>query len=217
MTCVSMARLVLGLGLGLTVCALAPDSMAASKLCGPIQNSFGPFDYTLAANAVSLATVEPYHFTDEVEQGVRGATGPLGGDLDYTLRAFPNHARALATMGRIGVRDKVMQVPGAKYPVECYFVRALEFVPDDAAVHAAYGSYLMALGKLQPALERLRQAVLLAPDNATYNYNLGLLYFRLKDYDHANDHAARAYTAGFPLPGLRQLLTTAGQWRAPVP
>lgn len=196
---------------------LAPDSAAASKLCGNIQNSFGPFDYTQAANAVSLATVEPYHFTDEVEQGVRGATGPLGGDLDYTLRAFPNHARALAAMGRIGVRDKVMQVSGAKYPVECYFVRALEFRPDDPAVHAAYGSYLMALGKLQPALERLRQAVLLAPDNPTYNYNLGLLYFRLQDYEHANDHAARAYATGFPLPGLRQLLTTAGKWRPPAP
>jgi tetratricopeptide (TPR) repeat protein len=202
--------------LGATICA-TPTVTAKPSACGSLQNSFGPFDYALAANAVSLASVEPYHFTENVEQGITGATGPVGGDLDYTLRAFPNHPRALAAMGRIGVRDKRTQISGAKYPVECYFVRALEFAPNDAAVHAAYGSYLLALGRNAEALARMQQSVQLAPEQPTYNYNLGLAYLRLEQYDKANLHAHVAYAHGFPLPGLRLMLSAAGRWRDPPP
>ena len=99
----------------------APSQAAPKKLCGQIANSFGPFDYNDPGNVQNIAMVEPHHFPEEVELGIRGATGPLGSDIDYTLRAIPNHPRALATMARVGVRDKVTQLPGAQFPVECYF------------------------------------------------------------------------------------------------
>lgn len=196
----------------------APGCHAApKKLCGQIANSFGPFDYNDPGNAQNLSMVEPYHFPEEVELGIRGATGPLGADIDYTLRAIPNHPRALATMARVGIRDKVTQVPGAMYPVECYFVRAMEFQPGDPAVRATYATYLIALDRLDMARDQLREAVALAPLDPTYHYNLGLVYYKTKQYKEANEHAHKAYALGFPLPGLKHLLVTAGKWQDPAP
>jgi tetratricopeptide (TPR) repeat protein len=197
--------------------AAAPSHAAPKKLCGQIANSFGPFDYNDPGNVQNIAMVEPHHFPEEVELGIRGATGPLGSDIDYTLRAIPNHPRALATMARVGVRDKVTQLPGAQFPVECYFVRAMEFQPADPAVRATYATYLMALGKLEMARDQLREAVALAPEHPTYNYNLGLAYYKTKQFKEANEHAHKAYALGFPLPGLKHLLVTAGKWQEPAP
>lgn len=203
----------------LTACCLQAGlaTAAPSNLCGQLANSFGPFDYNNPANAVSLKTVEPYHFTDEVEQGVRGATGPLGGDIDYTLRAFPNHPRALATMAKVAVRENVKQLSGAKYPVECYFVRAIQFKPDDSIVRATYANYLRGLGRNDEALEQMKTAVELDPENPTLHYNLGLMYHKLKKYELANEQAQLAYKGEFPLPGLRQMLKDAGQWKEATP
>ena len=195
----------------------APSQAAPKRLCGQIANSFGPFDYNDPGNVQNIAMVEPHHFPEEVELGIRGATGPLGSDIDYTLRAIPNHPRALATMARVGVRDKVTQLPGAQFPVECYFVRAMEFQPADPAVRATYATYLMALGKLDMARDQLREAVALAPEDPTYNYNLGLVYYKTKQFKEANEYAHKAYALGFPLPGLKQLLVTAGKWQDPAP
>ena len=62
--------------------------------CGALQNAFGPFDYR-TERGYNLDVVESYHFTPPVEALIRGSSGTIGGDLDYTLRAFPNHDRAL--------------------------------------------------------------------------------------------------------------------------
>jgi len=195
----------------------ATATAAATPFCGQINNSFGPFDFNDPANAQNINMVVPYHFTEEVERGIKGSTGPLGSDLDYTLRAIPNHPRALETMGRVGIRDKVTQLPGARYPVECYFVRAMQFQPADPAVRAAYASYLLKLDKLEAARDQLREAVALAPDDPTYNYNLGLVYYKTRQYQDATAQAHRAYALGFPLPGLKQLLVSAGKWQEPAP
>ena len=53
----------------------------------------------------------------------------------------------------------------------------------------------------------------LMPGDANVAYNLGLIYVDLKDYENAREYAKRAYDGGFPLPGLRQKLVQAGQWR----
>ena len=53
----------------------------------------------------------------------------------------------------------------------------------------------------------------MSTDGHTAHYNLGLLYVRKKDYDKARASADKAYGAGFPLPGLKNKLLEAGQWR----
>ncbi|HEX5344518.1 MAG TPA: tetratricopeptide repeat protein [Duganella sp.] len=170
-------------------------------------------DYTNADDRRGLSVVENFHFTPNVERLVRGATGALGADIGYTLEHFPNHHRALASMSRLALRDKNRKPHGARYTIECYFDRALRYRPDDARVHALYGSYLLALGQTAGALEQLEEAARLEPDNATAHYNLGLLYVKTKDYDKARASAQKAYGMGFPLPGLRNQLSAAGEWR----
>ena len=57
-----------------------------------------------------------------------------------------------------------------------------------------------------------RMADELLPDDMNVQYNLGLAYFRLKDYDKALFHAQRAYARGAQLPGLERMLRNVGKW-----
>lgn len=170
-------------------------------------------DYTNADDRQGLTVVENFHFTPNVERLVRGASGALGADISYTLEHFPNHHRALSAIVRLALRDKNRQPHGARYTVECFFDRALRYRPDDARVRSLYGGYLLALGQADAALEQLQQASGLEPDNPTAHYNLGLLYFKKKNYEQARASARKAYDMGFPLPGLKNKLSAAGEWR----
>ena len=152
-----------------------------------------------------------YHFNL-----VSGATGAIGGDLDYTLRAFPNHHVALMAMAKLGEKQKTAKPPGAKYGVECYFQRAIRFRNDDEIVRILYASYLSKAGKRAEALSQLNEASQLGSDSANANYNMGLIFYELKEYDKALTYAHKAYHLGFPLPGLRDKLKKAGKWTEPA-
>ena len=191
----------------------------AANFCGELKNHFGPFDYReRAAHATDFELVEHAHFTSDVENGIKGATVTgVGADLGYTLRVIPNHHRALATLGRVAARTKSPELLHLGYPVECYFERAIRMAPTDGAVFAEYGNYMHALGKSDKALQAFTQAVRLAPDNPTINYNLGLAYFTHKDYDKSALYAHKAYELGFPLPGLKHKLAAVGKWQEQAP
>lgn len=199
-----------------SVVITASGGAHAAKFCGELKNAYGPFDYRKAFDLPQqILLVESAHFTPDVEQNIQGNSTYIGGDLDYTLRAWPNHPRALASMSRQGLIEKTVQARGAHFPVDCYFLRALEFAPDDGTVHAVYANHLFAHGKLDESLAEFKRAVELEPQNATINYNAGLAYLRVKDYDKALAHAQKAYALGFPLPGLKNKLIEAGKWVEP--
>jgi len=170
-------------------------------------------DYTDPTDRAGLAVVEQFHFTPAVEGLLRGASGPLGGDIGYTLDHFPNHHRALAAMMKLALRDKNRKPHGARYTIDCYFERATRFRPADARVRTLYGSYLLAVGQPDAAVDQLERAATLEPSNPTAHYNLGLLYVQKKQYDKARASAHKAYGMGFPLPGLKNKLVAAGQWQ----
>lgn len=195
--------------------ALGADRAHAFEECGDLANAYGPFDYRTSRD--KLAVVETYHFTQDVEALRSGATGQIGSDLDYTLRASPNHPRALIAMANLGRKLNTDRPPGAKYPVPCYFERAIRFANDDPMVRLVYGTYLARVGKRKMAVEQLESALRLDQDNANVHYNLGLVYLDLKDYPKAREHAQRAYELGFSLPGLRKRLEAAGQWTTTQP
>jgi tetratricopeptide (TPR) repeat protein len=187
---------------------VAPLGALAKNYCGELNNHYGPFDYRKGR----FDLVEKAHFTEEVEKLIKGSTGPLGGDLDYTLRAIPNHVRALASLAKLELRKKGEPIQGLKWSVECYFDRAMRFQPDDAGVRTVYGGYLYKLGRTNEAVEQLTEAVKLDPENGTAHHNLGLIYFQKKDYEKAKLHAKKADTLGFPLPGLKNKLIELGKW-----
>jgi tetratricopeptide (TPR) repeat protein len=202
--------------LGFILVATFSKSFAAGDCppAVPIPGQFGPFDYNNPDNkGQNLHIVETMHFTPQVEQLIRGQSGYVGGDLDYTLRAFPNHPRALNAMARLALQEKTPTPRGAHFSVECYFNRAMDFVPTDPVPYLLYGNYLAKSSREQEALEKYQQAEKIDPQNANVLYNMGLLYFNMKQYDQSLTYAKKAYAAGFPLPGLRQKLESAGQWK----
>lgn len=201
------SALVLAASLG-----VAPASWAEGGDCGnPFVNAFGPFDYR-TATPDERGIVEMHHFTEQVETLRSGISGSLGAEIDYTLRALPNHPRALMAMVRLGQRDKAIQPRGAHYTVECYIQRALQFRPDDANVRQIRGIYMSMQGKHVAAIEDFKAVVAAQPQNANAHYNLGLAYFETKDYEAARAQAKIAQDLKFPLDGLQKMLQQRGKW-----
>jgi len=194
------------------------EAFAQAEVCGelPPKSQFGPFDYRDPdpRRIKVMSEIGGTHFTPDIENLVRGKTASLGADIGFMLEHFPNHHRALASMGRLSVREKADKPRGAKYPAECYFDRAIRFRPDDATVRLLYAKFLADWGKNGKAVEQLEEAARLEPDNANVAYNLGLALFELKRYDEAAEQAKKAYAAGFPFPGLRNKLQSVGKWPA---
>lgn len=201
------------MAVGLAILSTTVAAQALPPGCGDLGNHYGPFDFRV--DKEKLGVVEHYHFTPAVESLKSGVTGQIGDDLDYTLRAFPNHHRALMAMIRLGQRDGVAKPRGARYTVACYVARAEAFKPDDGMVKMLAGVFLLQNGHDAEAAEKLEAAAKLEGGNANLHYNLGLAYFRLKKFDSALEHAHKAYALGFQLPGLRSMLERAGQWREP--
>jgi len=206
-----IARMLAALALS---CASAAIAQPAASACGSLANAFGPYDYRVERGQ-QLHLVESAHFTPPVEALIGGNSGYLGGDLDYTLRAFPNHHRALVSMMRYGERTKSPQPPNVRYPIECYFVRAIRFQPDDSIVRMLYATFLQKQGREKEANAQLQQASVDAKDDAFTHYNIGLVYLDGKNYDEALRQAHRAYALGFPRMELKTRLQQAGHWREP--
>jgi Tfp pilus assembly protein PilF len=216
---VTLARFIVGLmrtaiGVLIWTIALVPASaqQAPVSLCNlDLKNHFGPFDYRIAT-PFQRKIVEDNHFTLQVESLTRGMTGTVGGDIDYTLKVFPNHPRALLAMSKLARREGREKPAGSSYTVECWFERAIAFQPEDAYVRLAYGVELLRNGHARSAIEQLETADKLGGNDANVYYNLGLAYFDLGDYEASMTNARRAYALGFPLPGLRDKLQRVGKW-----
>lgn len=196
-------------------CFAASSRALELDACGDLSNAYGPYDYRTATEA-QKHLVEKTHFPTHVEHLQRRATGSFGGDIDYTLRAFPNNPRALLAMMKLGAKERALRPQGARWPVECYFDRAVRFAPDDPAVRTVYGLYLISTGQRQAAereLETAREALKKLGGDRNLSYNLGLAYFNLGNYDAALEQAKTAYALGFPLPGLREKLKRVGKWQ----
>lgn len=187
--------------------------------CGDLENGYGPFDYRVATRE-SKGLVEGAHFSRDVEnlkgyKAIRlgGLRGDPGGDIDYTLRAFPNHPRALWAMVRLSEKEKKEQPKGANWIVECYFDRAVRFRPDDLNVRVIYANFLIKRKRTAEAAAQLDLADKAGDaESANFYYNLGLALADVQRWERARVRANQAYELGFPLPGLKDKLIKAGQW-----
>lgn len=92
-------------------------------------------------------------------------------------------------------------------------MRAVQFKPDDTIARLIYATFLGKNARVPEAMQQLEQANTLAKDNAFTHYNIGLVYFDLKQYDKSLAQAHTAYGLGFPQPGLRDQLKAAGKWK----
>lgn len=203
-----------------------PGNTLNGAPCYGTKQGFGPFDYTNKRNWTErrLFVVERDHFPPESENLTgRGAvvksTDPekgLAADFDYTLKAFPNHHRALWSMVRLFLQnrnnytkeERIFQEKKRQPPTrpECYLQRAMAFAPEDPVPAYIYAIYLHKAGRLNDSLARYEEVEKRMPRNAEVTYNIGLLYFDLKQYEKAELYAQRAKELGFPLSGLMKKL-----------
>ena len=194
---------------------------------------FGPFDYYDTKNTPrnALPLVESGHFGSKTFELARlGDWCFYWGDLDYTLRAFPNHPRALVAMAEYletrqacetkrssssSPEDLAAEIEKGlwrEHNADFYFQKAIEFRPQYAATHVLYGKYLRKAGRRDDALEQFADAEKLEPQSADAQYYLGLIYLDKGDNAKAKQHAERAYRLGQQQTELKERLVKAGLW-----
>lgn len=209
-----MRTLLLSLMLASPMLAVA---QVDAEMCGPvyIPGDFGPYDYR--TDKYFLPVVERAHFTTDVELLLRGhSTARPGGDIHYTLSKFPNHHRALLSMMKLGQKLNTETPPDVKYPVECYFERALRFKRNDTVARLLYVQYLIDKKRRDEALAQVHEAARFAGGSALTHFNIGLSFFELKAYDAALKHAHEALKIGYNNQDLVNKLKAVGEWREPV-
>jgi hypothetical protein len=196
-------------------------SFADIEGCGSPERKdggYGPYDYTDPSDYRNkLPIVDQFHFTPRVEHlmgGVKEESSSPGGDLSYTLMAFPNHHRALSSMMRLSMKENRPKPYGSNYSIECWLDRAIRWRPKDGMVRMIYGNYLASprIKRFKEAIPQYEIAEQLLKNNSNLHYNMGLLYFNLKNYAKAREYAKKAYAGGFPLSGLKDMLVKAGKW-----
>lgn len=126
----------------------------------------------------------------------------------FILNYFPNHPWALFHLSQICDAWK-----DPRCDPEPYFENAIAVNPKAANTYIVKGIYLLRLKKVLDAIDNLKRAVELDANSSNAHYNLALAYFDAKQFDLSNQHAQLAYRLGAPLPGLRERLKKAGQWR----
>lgn len=218
---------------GAVIAILFSSYAQAFSPCGSLENAdhIGPWDYFDPINQIptsgvpqgNLRLVEGSHLSHKMNSLSRGHSGSgiIGFmiDVDYTLRKFPNHPRALDMISRFHIRNNgVLPQHKAwaaewKRTVDCYFDRALRFSFNNPVIHMIYGVHHHRLKKYKDAVSEYKIAEQLSEKNSIeLNYYLGLSYVELKEYDLASEYAIKAYSEGYPLPGLREMLKKVNKW-----
>jgi tetratricopeptide (TPR) repeat protein len=175
------------------------------------------YDYLYRQNfAPTLSLVEENHFTRGVENLSKGKSSTPMGDIDFVLRIFPNHHRALRSAVEFSLKHKRYPASEHGLPAECYLSRAMKFSPSDPVPPSLLGYYMHRKGKLKQALKANEVAMRLSPSDVMTRYNTGLLLVELKRYDEARAIAEPLYDAGLDLPGLKNKLIRAGAWEQPA-
>ncbi|WP_438863384.1 tetratricopeptide repeat protein [Neptunicella sp.] len=205
---------------------LAGQSGVCRKVIyGPDQ--YGPIDYFDPANHAlgaggrkkenSVTIVTNYHFTNDIKILKKGRTSiQLAGDLDYTLRAIPNNVDALDTASRFENKRSTSEYYAKKqkalpYTADCYFQRAISiFGGKQPELWMVWAIHKHRQGEYPKALEYYQESIKQGMEGAELEYNMGLTYFKLKDYENAQKRAASAYKMGFQLPGLKNMLNEVG-------
>jgi len=185
--------------------------------CNGERQGYGPWDYTNADERGKIPIVEQYHFDKDVELLIRPMQGNFAGDFDYTLRAVPNHHRALLSLIRyqLQLNAKLRNTHKPKSPVECYLLRAINFSPDDMTAVSLYAYYLHKMNKNEEALKAYEFALAKEPDSISLLYRFGLFLVDIKKYEKALEIATKVYKNGKAPNGLKNKLIKLGLWKNP--
>jgi tetratricopeptide (TPR) repeat protein len=188
-------------------------SMKGTPCTGKDPHNFGPYDYTKTDHS-QFSVVHKAHFSSDVEYLRGGKAGiNASGGIDYTLTVIPNHHRALNSAIKLQLRNKAGDMSDSpRSPAECYLQRAIAYSPDDATAYMLYGMLMHRYERYEESLKLYQRALELSPGSANLDYNYALLLTDMERYGEARKIADKLYSAGFPLPGLKNRLSAAGEW-----
>lgn len=189
----------------------------SDEACGPlyVPTHVGPWDYRNDRHMLSI--VEFGHYQPKVEALIAPMFQYFGADLAYTLKAFPNHHRALVTMVRLGQREKSLQPKAMQYSIECFFYRGIKFRPDDLIVRMIYAGWLHQQSRQKDAVVQLDYVVENAADDPFTHYNAGMVFADMQMWDRALQQAHKAQALGFERQELKSRLVSANKWQEPPP
>jgi len=191
-----------------------PGYDLSGRKCTGKNQGYGPYDYTNPTHRKKkLPTITESHFDKEVET-LKGRLASISGDIDYTLRAFPNHHRALYAISRFHLRNPDLRNMTITPAAECYFQRAIKFAPQDYRSMQLYANYLIKRKQSGMAQDVYKRALTIKNAPPEINYALGLLYVDLKKYDEAVEQAKIAYDAGLKKTKLARKLKEVNRWPA---
>ncbi|SRR6266542_3862424 len=182
-----------------------------ASLCSPASAQVPDNDYYASRGTALLNTVERYHLYPGQEKYRSKNYHGAWDDFSFLLRYFPNHPRGLVLMTELCTEWK-----SSLCALDVMFDKAIALRPDATGTFVANGIYLHRIKHYNQAVESYERALQLEPDSLNAHYNLALAYIDLRRYDLANEHAQRAYALGASVPGLREKLKKAGQWK-PLP
>jgi tetratricopeptide (TPR) repeat protein len=219
--------------------AVAEDAPYGAEF-SPNDKQFGPLDYYTTKSS-NIALVERYHMGIVIAEAKRLKDDcSLWHNLDYTLRAIPNHPQALQEMANYLERGVSCYKPEASADLygtasdllkgrwrtidaEDYFRVALNFmtrdthvIPRHAETHVLYADWLRKKDRMNDAMEQYNAARALKPGYANTYYGLGMLYLDQMNVAKAAENARKAYSLGKPPTDLRERLVAAGAWPAPT-
>ena len=228
MSNLSISKLVFFVFFMAGIGAISTGSWGAEYDCGELKNfgDIGPWDYADPSSSVPTGAdpmgrrlrVENVHFSPDIRDlnTKKLSIERLTAEIHYTLAVFPNHPLALYAVSRLErlaggkLPNKTATIYMPRVTAECFFDRALRFRPDDKDVRIVYGIHLHLRKKFKEALEQYTIAESKGADSSFFNYNLGLLYADMKNWEKAVEYGQKAYKSGADLPGLRQKLEKAG-------
>lgn len=214
-----MILMCMGLSAYAEEAVLAPwvgNTLSGASCMG--SQGYGPFDYTKRhMYPRDLELVEGAHFKPDVENLAEGkhrsSIGTVWPDLDYTLRSWPNHARALLSIIRFQLKkNQKLTRYDIPIPPECYLYRAINFNPRDPVPYTLFGYYLHKVGQLDKADQFYKKAMELDPDNAKFAYSYSLLMIDMKNYEEALRLAEIAYKHPKTPRALKRKLKKLGVW-----
>jgi tetratricopeptide (TPR) repeat protein len=222
-----------------TICRVVIVAFAiygASPAAAADYGQFGPFDYydTRSTPTKAYALVESAHLGPKTQLMLRqGDKCGYWGDLDYTLRAFPNHPRALKMMAEFlktnvscniggpppattSALDLAAQIESGRWEgrtMEYYFETAIKYRPQYTETRVLFARALRDVGKRDQAVEVLQEALKQDAGSSAAHYEIGTLLLAKGDKQAALRHARKAYQLGSPPAALRDQLVAAGIWK----
>jgi Tfp pilus assembly protein PilF len=112
-------------------------------------------------------------------------------DIEYTLRAFPNHPRALQFAALVSQMNHKHA-----WAIKC-FETAISSYPHYALTYAQFGLFLVSINDVDAGLEQLKKAVEIEPEFAAGYAGLAHAYTKKGDIEQARKAAKKARELGY--------------------